>query len=158
MLLQRPPDNRIVRPDQLDRPGVAELRRHLGRPDHVGEHDGAEGGVVDRLGVCRGRIVDAAEKCLDRRQVDLDHFVGHVAMGLGMDPVGGLLVRRIDQTERRLALGIVPVGQELHAVLVLDFQVLDVQLGGFLRGLLDHVVPVQENGHRRPPPVGAVKS
>src|SRR5262249_1287622 len=43
MVFQTPPDDRVVSPDQCHRHRIAELRRHLGRTDHVREHDGAEG-------------------------------------------------------------------------------------------------------------------
>src|SRR5262245_49949720 len=43
MVFQTPPDDRVVSPEQFHRHRIAELRRHLGRTDHVREHDGAEG-------------------------------------------------------------------------------------------------------------------
>ena len=43
MVFQTPPDDRVVSPEQFYRHRIAELRRHLGRTDHVREHDGAEG-------------------------------------------------------------------------------------------------------------------
>jgi len=79
--------------------------------------------------------MDAAEKGLHRGQIHGNHFVRHVTVRFGMDLVGGLLIRRIDKTERRSALGIVPIGEELHAVLILDFEILEMQPGGLLRGL-----------------------
>lgn len=104
-----------------------------------------------------GRILYATEKGLDSRQIHGDHLVGHVSVGLGMDSVGCLLVRCIDKTECRPAFGIVPARQELHAVLILDFQVLDVQLGNFLGGKFDHVVTIQEIGIRCLP-IGLARS
>ena len=95
--------------------------------------------------------MDATEKSLDGRQIHGDHFVGHVSMGLCMDLVGCLLVWCIHKTECRSAFSIVPIRQELHAVFVLDFQVLDVQFGNFLRGKFDHIVTVQEDWHLLPP-------
>ena len=50
-------------------------------------------------------------------------------MGLGVDPVCRLLVWRIDETECCSPLRIVPIGNEFHAVLILDFQVLYVSWG-----------------------------
>src|SRR4029453_4912984 len=78
-------------------------------------------------------------------------------MGLCMDLVGCLLIWCIHKTECRSALSIVPIRQKLHSVFVLDFQVLDVQFGNFLRRKFDHIVTVEENWHlqrnsRRQPP------
>ena len=42
ILLQTPTDYRVMSPQQFHRHRIAELRRHLGRPDHVREHDGAK--------------------------------------------------------------------------------------------------------------------
>ena len=96
MAFQTPPDYRIVRLDQLNGHGIAEFSRHLGRTDHVGEHDGAEGGIVDRIRLCGGRILYASEKRFDRRPVFL------VARGLS---VGKSLVERemIDTVKELLA-------------------------------------------------------
>src|SRR5262249_24024717 len=38
MVFQTPPDDRVVSPEQFHRHRIAELRRHLGRTDHVREH------------------------------------------------------------------------------------------------------------------------
>ena len=73
--------------------------------------------------------MDATEKGFDSRQIYGDHFIGHVSMGLCMDFVSRRFVWRIYKTECRSAFSIVPIRQEPHTVLVLDFQVLEVQLG-----------------------------
>jgi hypothetical protein len=151
MLLQGSPDDGVVSLEQFHRPHIAELRRHLGRTHHVREHDGTEGRVGDRLRPGGGWILDATEKGLDGREIHRDHFVGHMSMGLRMDPVGHTLVWGVHKTECRSARRIVPIRQELHSILVLDFQVLDVQFGDILRGCFADVVAVQEYWHLPPP-------
>src|SRR4029453_17545428 len=68
-------------------------------------------------------------------------------MGLCMDLVGCLLIWCIQKTECRSALSIVPIRQKLHSVFALDFQVLEVQFGNFLRRKFDHIETVEENWH-----------
>src|SRR5262249_25447147 len=68
-----------------------------------------------------------------------------------MDLVGCLLVWCINKTECRSTFSIVPIRQELPSVFALDFQVLDVQFGNFLRRKFDHIVTVQEDWHLLPP-------
>src|SRR5262245_49949721 len=59
-------------------------------------------------------------------------------------------VRCINKTECCSTFSIVPIRQELHSVFALDFQVLDVQFGNFLRRNF-HIVTVQEDSHLLPP-------
>ena len=94
--------------------------------------------------------MDPPEKSLHRRKLDFDHLVRDVSMRLFVDPIGSLLVWRIDQAKCRPALGIVPIGEKLHAVRSLDFEILDVQLCDVLSGRLGNVVAIQEDRHRFP--------
>jgi len=68
------PDEAVVHADYLKCRGVAEPRRHLGRTDDVGEHDGAQSGIPFRDGGTRRRfrIADAAEERLNRSKIDRD--------------------------------------------------------------------------------------
>ena len=99
--LEPAPDQRIMHPHELERRAVAETRRHLGRTDDVGEHDGPQPGVYGGGGRtwCRARIADAAEERLDGGKIDRNDGVGDFTMRLPMDSLGGGRVRRVDEAE-----------------------------------------------------------
>ena len=65
--LKPAPDQRIMHPDEFERRAVTQTRRHLGRTDNVGEHDGPQPGVHGARRCARSRawIADAAEEGLD---------------------------------------------------------------------------------------------
>jgi hypothetical protein len=71
--LKSAPDKRVVRPHEFERRAVAKARRHLGRTDDVGEHDGPQSGIHSR-GRARGRarIANAAEERLDGGKIESD--------------------------------------------------------------------------------------
>ena len=101
--LKPAPDQRVVRPHEFERRAVAEARRHLGRTDDVGEHDGAQPRIHGGRGRARRRlrIADAAEERFDGGKIDRNDGVGNCAMRLAMDPLGGRGVRRMDEAEGR---------------------------------------------------------
>jgi hypothetical protein len=90
-----------MRPYQFERRAVAETRRHLGRTNYVGEHDGPQPRVHGGLRCTRGRawIADAAEERLDGGKIDRNDGVGDFTMRLPMDSLGGGRVRRVDEAE-----------------------------------------------------------
>src|ERR1700722_20869089 len=61
--LKPAPDERVMRPHQFKRRAVAKPRRHLGRTDEVGEHDGAQPRIHSglRRALSRARIANAPE-------------------------------------------------------------------------------------------------
>src|SRR5580658_5254841 len=97
--LKPAPDQRVMRPHEFERRAVTETRRHLGRPDDVGEHDCSQPGVYGGRGCARGRawIADAAEERLDRSKIDRNDGIGDFTMRLTMDSLGGRGVRRMDE-------------------------------------------------------------
>ena len=110
--LKPAPDQRVMRPHEFERRAVTETRRHLGRTDDVGEHDGPQPGVYGGGGRtwCRARIADAAEERLDSGKINRNDGVGDFTMGLTMDPLGGRGVRRMDEAEGGAILLIEPIG------------------------------------------------
>ena len=70
------PDKSIVHAHQLERRGVAEACRHLGRANDVGEHDGPQPGTHFRRSGTRepAGIANAAKECLYRSEIDRDDF------------------------------------------------------------------------------------
>jgi len=75
-----------------------------------------------------------------------------------MYPVGGLLVWRVDETECRPALGVVPICEELHTVFVLNLQVLDVEPCYVLGGYFGRIMTVEEDRHQMSPESSARSS
>ena len=99
--LKPAPDQCVMRPHEFERRAVTETRRHLGRTDNVGEHDGPQPGVHGGSDCARGRarIADAAEERLDGGKIDRNDGVGDFTMRLTMDSLGGRGVRRMDEAE-----------------------------------------------------------
>ncbi len=64
---ERAADQRVVRPDHLDSPGIAQTCRHLRRPDDVREQDRPQAGIqVDAPGrLLRRGVGNATEEGLD---------------------------------------------------------------------------------------------
>jgi len=85
-------DQRIVHSHQLERRGVAEPHRQLGRANDVGEQDCAQPGIHFRGRGARSRpgIADAAEERLDRGEIDRDNvgcdFAMRLAVGARQSP------------------------------------------------------------------------
>ena len=133
--------------DQLERGRVAEAHRQFGGADYVGEHDGAQPGMHSgnrgALG-CFG-IADAAKKRLHHRKIDGNDVVGHLAVGLAMDPLSRRGVGRLNQAEIGAARAVEPVSQVLDPVPVLDLQVLAMCLGDALGCHAAHVVAIHED-------------
>ena len=73
-----------MRPHEFERRAVAKARRHLGRTDDVGEHDGPQSEIHggSRCARCRARIADAAEERLDGGKIDRNDGVGDFTMRL----------------------------------------------------------------------------
>ena len=141
------PDQRVVRPNQLERRAVAKPRRHLGRTDDVGEHDGAQPRINRRRGGSRrcARIADSAEERLDRGEIDRHDRVGDLAMRFTMDSLGGGGVGRVDQTEGGAALLVEPIGHVFDPVPVLDVDIPAVGLGDLLCRRAAQVMAVNED-------------
>src|SRR4029077_628673 len=143
---------------------VTEARRHLGRPDDVGEHDGPQPGVY-RWGGCalgrargrhtsqetlprgRARIADAAKERLDGGKIDRNDGVGDFTMRLTMDSLGGRGVRRMDEAEGRTILLVKPIGHVFYSVSVLNVHVPAVRLGDILRLRYAQGAAGHENRH-----------
>ena len=158
MCVEPAPDQSVVRPHQFERRGVAKARRHLGRTDDVGEHDGAQPGIHGRRRSPRGgaRIADAAEKGLNRGKIDRNDGVGDFAMRLTMDSLGGGRVGRMYETEGGATLLVEPIGHVFYPVPVLDVDIPAVRRGDILRVRSAQVVAVHEDRHAVLPSVAAM--
>jgi hypothetical protein len=155
--LKSAPDKGVVRPHEFERRAVAKARRHLGRTDDVGEHDGPQSGIHSR-GRARGRarIADAAEERLDGGKIDRNDGVGDCAVRLTMDALGGLRIRRMDEAEGGAILLIEPIGNVFYAVSILNVDVPTVRLCDVVR--LSDSDPRRRRGplnRRRPSQQGA---
>jgi hypothetical protein len=93
------PHECVVHPNQLERRSIAETRRHLGRADDVGEHNGAQPGIHLGGRGTRRRfgIADTAEERLDCGKINRDDVGRDLAMSLAMDPLGGGRVGCVNQ-------------------------------------------------------------
>lgn len=94
-------------------------------------------------------LMNASEKCLDGRQRDLDHFTGNKTMRFAMYTLRGFGIRRIDQTERGSAPLVIPVGEELHPIPILNRQIPAMRLGDVFSGCPRKIMPVHEDSHVR---------
>jgi hypothetical protein len=150
--LKPAPDQRVMRPHELERRAVAKARGHLGRTDDVSEHDGAQSGVHNGLGSARRRtrIADTAEKCLDSRKIDRDDGVGDLAMRLTMDSLGGFGIRRVDEAEGGAIVLVEPIRHVFYAVSILDVDIPAVRLSDVLRLQTTQIVAVHKNRHAIP--------
>ena len=147
--LESAPDKRVVRPHEFERRAVAKARRHLGRTDDVGEHDGPQSGIHggSRCARCRARIADAAEERLDGGKIDRNDGVGDFTMRLTMDSLGGRGVRCMDEAEGGAILLVKPIGHVFYAVSVLNVHVPAVRLGDVVRPQAAQIVAVHKNRH-----------
>ena len=145
------PDQRIVHVHQMERLRISVEHRHTRRIFEVRKHNRAEARVYGNSGgFCdwRGwRVFDPAQKSLDHSGINLDDFVWNQAVGLVMSAFDRLAVRRLDETKRRAAYVIEPVGQKLYVILVLDREILLVRVrDGMARCSFD-VVAIHINRH-----------
>ena len=148
MRLKAAPNDRVVRPNQFERRAVAlKPRRHLGRTDDVGEHDGAQSGIDRGRSRIAGRprIADPAEERLDGDKVDRNDRVGDLAMRLTMDLLCGSLIGRMDEAKGGAVSLVEPVGHILDPVPVLDVDIPAVRLGDVRLLHSTQVVAVHED-------------
>jgi hypothetical protein len=139
-----------MRPDQFGGHAVTEARRHPGRTHDVGEHDRPVSRVhVRRLAGRRLRILDAAQKGFHRGKRDFDNLSRDMAVRFAMYALGGVLVRRINEAERRAALLVEPVGEEFYSILILDFEILAMRVRDIGGRYSFHIVAVHEDRHRK---------
>jgi hypothetical protein len=68
-------------------------------------------------------------------------------MGLLVNTHCGLDIRRIDQAEPCPSRMVEPVGEKLHPVLTLNFEILAVRLGYVARGQTAQIMSIQINRH-----------
>ena len=112
--LKSAPDQRVMRPHEFERRAVAETRRHLGRTDDVGEHDGPQPGIHRGRSRARrrARIADAAEERLDGGKIDRNDGVGDCAMRLTDGRARrSCVIRRMDEAEGGAILLVEPISQ-----------------------------------------------
>jgi hypothetical protein len=138
-------DDLVVGADDGHRLGVAVTLRDAGRVLDVGEEDRPERGLDPRF--ADGRLRDLAEEMAHHRRVDLDDPVGDEAVCLPVHRLHRVAIGPFGETEDRLVLRVVPVGDVTDAVLVLDGDVLDVRLRDVLRRRVRQVVPVHVERH-----------
>ena len=150
--LEPAPDQRVMRPHEFERRAVAEARRHLGRTDNVGEHDGSQPRIDGGRGRARGcaRIADAAEERLDRGKIDRNDGVGDFAMRFAMDSLGGGGVRRMDEAEGGAVVLVEPIGHVFDAVSILNVDIPAMRLGDIVRLHAAHVMAVHVDRHAIP--------
>ena len=141
---KRVPDDGIVAAQELHRSIISQALCQRGRTFHVRKHDRAEPGT-DLTGI--GWIDDAPQKHLHGATVHWHDVIRE-------HPVGGLVHRarllrgwRVHQTECRTTVVIEPVGEVLHAELILHGQILRVRLGQLLSGSAGYVVSIHVVGH-----------
>jgi hypothetical protein len=139
----------IMHPHELKCGDVAETGRQLGRTDDVGDQDGAQSCIhVWRRGFCGvPRIADAPEERLHSREIDANDLRGDLAVRFAMDLLRGGRVGCLDQAEARTAFRVVPVGEVLDSVLVLNFQVLPVRFRDMFGCHSVQVMAVHEDRH-----------
>jgi hypothetical protein len=156
--LEPAPDQRVMRPHQFERGAVAEARRHLGRAEDVGEHDGSQPGIDsdrDRARSC-ARIADATEERLDGGKIDGNDGVGNLPMRLAMDAFGGRWVRGMNEAKGGAFALIEPIGHVFDTVSVLDIDVPAMRLGDLLRLHATHVMTVHVDRHAIAPPFSLI--
>ncbi len=120
-LCQTASHDRIMCPHEFGCHAVAEARCHLRRADDIGK-DRSVAGIPFGEGLA-GHLfgfMHPPMKCLDRGKGDLDDFAGDETVRFAVDALRGLGIRRIDQTERCSTPLIVPIGEELHPVPILE--------------------------------------
>ncbi len=125
--------------------GIAEPLGELRRATDVGEQDSPDRrrgvGVADRV---RG---ERTEEGVDGARLDLHDRGGEEPVCLSVDVLDRLAVRSFGEAEDRRRVGIEPVGQVAHAVVVLDPHVGAVGGGDVFGAGTGHVMAVEEERH-----------
>jgi hypothetical protein len=97
-------------------------------------------------------ILDPAKKSLHGGKSYLDNLAGYMAVRYAMDALSGFFVWCIYQAKRSAALMVEPVGQKLHSILVLDFEILPMCLGNVCGAISFEIMTIHVYGHRLPLP------